>query len=72
MKVYKIFYIWQDEKVYLRNTSKTEIFTTLKGAKAAISYRERLIKHYGNTPTTEYFIEEYKCDLLGVWQIKTN
>lgn len=68
MKVYKVYYLVNDEKVYLIKVGDTDFYPTLKGAKAAITYREKWHRRWNEQPT-KYYIEEYKCELCGVTEI---
>ena len=61
MKVYKCYYLWNDEKVYLERKDRTTIFVSLKGLKASITQREKDRKWYlrENYKKDTYYIETY-------------
>ena len=54
----------------MTNRVGKEIYITLKGAQYAINRLKKLSKYYNREAhKTDYFIEEYKCELLGVYKM---
>lgn len=70
MKVYKTYYLWNNEKVYLKSKSGGEVYATSRGVKCAIRNDAGMRKYYNsNYKETTYFIEEYECELSKVCEM---
>lgn len=53
--IYKAYFIWDGEKIYLKNRGRTDIFSSLKGVKLSI----------GKDNMFCYIIEKYKVEFCG-------
>ena len=63
MKVYKVYWLFNNEKVYLKNRGGSDIYASSRGAKCAITNSENMLKYCKNKTKAPYYIEEYECEL---------